>query len=51
MQNLNTIEFRWEWSGNGKWDGGVTDCTAQIGDDAYAAIDDEIMKTNPEPEI
>lgn len=35
-------DARWEWCGNGTWDGGVTNCAARLGDGVYQAIDDAI---------
>lgn len=31
------------WAGDGKWDNGITDCTADLGDEAYALLDDAIQ--------
>ncbi len=34
----------WEWAGTGTWSSCVENCTANIGNAAYAAIDDAITE-------
>ena len=41
-----TIDYRdgceWIWAGDGKWDDGITDCAADLGDEAYEMLDEAL---------
>lgn len=30
---------QWIWAGDGKWDGEIIDCAADLGDEAYRLLD------------
>jgi hypothetical protein len=45
ISRWNTNGCFWEWAGDGEWDGGsVADCPADLGDEAYEAIDAAISE-------
>lgn len=34
----------WIWAGDGKWDGGIADCAADLGDEAYEMLDEALAE-------